>query len=334
MSSPIVQPSAFNASKITVSQPKALEAGGKMAYMGYGESRNLVLQTPSLQVPYGVKNSAEGEYARPGPPKYSVDLALRGYQDAGKVKAFHDALAALDEHMIKLAEQNTKLWFGKVLSREVIAAFYTPSLKFGRTKDGDPSPYPPTIKLQLKKKYGTEDFDCHFYDQSSKTDPNAKPLVGIPIEELLPKRSEVTALIQPGSVWFVNGKFGVSWKATQVRLDVTPEGSGAGYAFVDDEDDVAVRASGRSNTGGGSSRFSEPAEFSAPARAAAPAPTANPAPQAFEEDDDDEVPAPAQAQPQRQVVEEDDDEVAPPPVPKKATVTKKTVQTKLVTKAK
>ena len=329
MSSPIVQPSAFNASKITVSQPKALEAGGKMAYMGYGESRNLVLQTPSLQVPYGVKNSAEGEYARPGPPKFSVDLALRGYQDAGKVKAFHDALAALDEHMIKLAEQNTKLWFGKVLSREVIAAFYTPSLKFGRTKEGDPSPYPPTIKLQLKKKYGTEDFECHFYDQSSKTDPNAKPLVGIPIEELLPKRSEVTALIQPGSVWFVNGKFGVSWKATQVRLDVTPEGAGAGYAFVDDEDDVAVRASGRSNTGG-AARFSEPAEFAAPAARAAPAPqpTATPA---FEEDDD-ELPAPAQAQ--RQVVEEDEDEVAPPPVPKKATVTKKTVQTKLVTKAK
>jgi hypothetical protein len=327
MSSPIVQPSAFNASKITVSQPKALEAGGKMAYMGYGESRNLVLQTPSLQVPYGVKNSAEGEYARPGPPKFSVDLALRGYQDAGKVKAFHDALAALDEHMIKLAEQNTKLWFGKVLSREVIAAFYTPSLKFGRTKEGDPSPYPPTIKLQLKKKYGTEDFECHFYDQSSKTDPNAKPLVGIPIEELLPKRSEVTALIQPGSVWFVNGKFGVSWKATQVRLDVTPEGAGAGYAFVDDEDDVAVRASGRSTTGGGSA-FREPAEFSAPARAApAPAPTQP----AFEEDDDE---LPPQAQPQRQVVEEDEDEVAPPPVPKKATVTKKTVQTKLVTKAK
>jgi len=301
-----------------------------MAYMGYGESRNLVLQTPSLQVPYGVKNSAEGEYARPGPPKFSVDLALRGYQDAGKVKAFHDALAALDEHMIKLAEQNTKLWFGKVLSREVIAAFYTPSLKFGRTKEGDPSPYPPTIKLQLKKKYNTDDFECHFYDQSSKTDPNAKPLVGIPIEELLPKRSEVTALIQPGSVWFVNGKFGVSWKATQVRLDVTPEGAGAGYAFVDDEDDVAVRASGRSNTGG-AARFSEPAEFSAPARAApapAPQPTATPA---FEEDDD-ELPAPAQAQ--RQVVEEDEDEVAPPPVPKKATVTKKTVQTKLVAKAK
>jgi hypothetical protein len=349
MSSPIVQPSAFNAAKITVSQPKALEAGGKMAYMGYGESRNLVLQTPSLQVPYGVKNSAEGEYARPGPPKYSVDLALRGYQDAGKVKAFHDALAALDEHMIKLAEQNTKLWFGKVLSREVIAAFYTPSLKFGRTKEGDPSPYPPTVKVQLKKKYNTDDFECNFYDQSSKTDPNAKPLVGIPIEELLPKRSEVTALIQPGSVWFVNGKFGVSWKATQVRLDVTPEGAGAGYAFVDDEDDVPVRAAGRANTGGGSSRFTEPAEFSpaqqgstrhsapqsgefsAPARAAAPAPAAAANP-AFEEDDDDEVPAPAAVQ--RQIVEEDDDEVAPPPVPKKATVTKKTVQTKLVTKAK
>ncbi len=130
---------------------------------------------------------------------------------------------------------------------------------------------------------------------------------------------------------------------------MTPEGAGAGYAFVDDEDDVAVRASGRSNTGG-AARFSEPAEFSpaqqgstrhsapqsgefaAPAARAAPAPapqpTANPA---FEEDDD-ELPAPAQ--PQRQVVEEDEDEVAPPPVPKKATVTKKTVQTKLVAKAK
>jgi hypothetical protein len=49
----------------------------------------------------------------------------------------------------------------------------------------------------------------------------------------------VTSLIQCTSVWFAGSKFGLSWKAKQIRMDKVPE-SIRGYAFLDD-DDVPAR---------------------------------------------------------------------------------------------
>ena len=95
MSSPIVQPTAFSVSKVSISQPKVLESGGKMAYLNYGDARSLVIQTPSLPSPFGLS-----VFDKAGPPKYSIDLAFRGYQENPKVKSFFTALQSLDEFMI------------------------------------------------------------------------------------------------------------------------------------------------------------------------------------------------------------------------------------------
>ena len=158
MSSPIVQPSAFSVSKVSISAPKVLDSGGKMAYLNYGDARALVMQTPSLPSPFGLN-----VFDKAGPPKYSLDLALRGYQENPKVKALYNALHALDEHMIDLGVKNSKLWFKSEMKRDVVAAFYTPIVKFGKDKEGNQTPYPPNIKLQLKRTRDGGDFECdHF----------------------------------------------------------------------------------------------------------------------------------------------------------------------------
>ena len=300
MSSSIVQPSAFSVSKVSISAPKVLDSGGKLAYLNYGDARSLVVQTPSLQSPFGLN-----VFDKNGPPKYSLDLALRGYNGASpnpKVKSFYDALSSLDEHMIDLGVKNSKLWFKADMKREVVQAFYTPTVKFGRDKDGNQTPYPPNVKLQLRRTRDGAGFESEFYDEKSKSNPNAKPIKDIPVEEMLVKKVEVTALMQCTGVWFAGGKYGLSWKAVQVRLDSVPSGL-RGNAFVNDED----------------------GEFSAPA------PRGN----TLVDDEDDEEAAPARAPatqpaPATQAdAEEEDEEVAPAPVPKKKVVTvKKATSTK------
>jgi len=300
MSSSVVQPSAFSTSKVSISQPKVLESGGKLAYMNYGDSRALIMQTPSLPSPFGLN-----VFDKNGPPKYSLDLAMRGYNGASpnpKVKAFFDALSALDEYMIDQGVKNSKLWFKSEMKREVVEAFYTPSVKFGRDKEGNQTPYPPNVKLQLRRRRDHDEFETDFYDEKSKTDPNAKPLKGIPIEEMLVKKVEVTALMQCTGVWFAGGKFGLSWKAVQVRLDSVPAGL-RGPAFQEDD-----------------AGFTEPAELASPPaaapRRAASSLAASPAAAApAVEDEEEEETAP----------QEEEEEVAPPPVPKKTVVTKKKV---------
>ena len=293
MSSPIVQPSTFSVSKVSISTPKVLDSGAKLAYVNYGDARSLVIQTPSLPSPFGLN-----VFDKNGPPKYSLDLALRGYNGATpnpKVKAFYDALSALDEHMIDLGVKNSRLWFKSDMKREIVQAFYTPCVKFGRDKEGNQTPYPPNVKLQLRRTRDGAGFETEFYDEKSKTNPNAKPLKDVPVEEMLVKKVEVTALMQCTGVWFAGGKYGLSWKAVQVRLDSVPAGL-RGNAFVDDEEFSERRG-----------QLEEDEEDEAVAAPSAPtyASTLARAPT-----------APAAA-------EEDDEEVAPAPVPKKTMTVKK-----------
>ena len=298
MSSPIVQPSSFNVTKVSIGQPKTMDSGGKMAFLNYGDARSLVMQTPSLPSPFGLS-----VFDKAGPPKYSVDLAMRGYQgDNVKVKAFHDALHSLDEFMIDQGVKNSKLWFKADMKRDVVTAFYTPCVRFGKDKEGNQTSYPPNIKVQMKRNRDNSDFECQFYDLKSKGDPHAQALKGIPIEEMLVKKVEVTALIQCTGVWFAGGKFGVSWKAVQMRLDSVPAGMN-GYSFEEDGD-ADMDAS----------------EFSSPA-----------AKPALVEDDEEEAPV-AQQKHQQVVDSEEEEEEAPPPVPKKTVATVKKVVSKVAKK--
>jgi hypothetical protein len=313
MSSTVVQSTEFDTAQISFSQVKILDSGGKQAYLNYG-GRSLTMQTASMAVPYGMNT-----FDKAGPPKFSVDLSFRGYEDGSnkKIKAFYDAMTALDEFMIDQGVKNSQAWFKSKLSRDVVQAFYTPIVRIPKDANGNPKPYPPTLKVSLKKRNGSENFDVQAYDDQKR------PYEGVPLEDLLVKGAQVTALIQCTGVWFAGSKFGLSWKAVQVRVDRLPE-SIRGFAFAED-DDVPSSA--------------QPTRR-APASAPAPAP-------AVEEDeeeqvDDEEVfsapapaPAPAVAKksvlaavapaPAPKTMDEEGEDVEPVAVPKKAVVTKKKV---------
>jgi hypothetical protein len=292
---------------VTFSPVKTLESGGKQAYLNY-DGRPLVMQVGPLETPFGMS-----VFDKAGPPKYSVDLKLRGYDDAAanpKTAATYNSLHGLDEYMLEQGVKNSTAWFKGQKSREVLSELYTPTVKFSKDAEGNVKPYPPTLKVSLKQRDGK--FETAVYDSEKR------PLTDIPLEDVLVKGAMLTVLMQCTGVWFAGGKFGLSWKAIQIRADKVPD-SIRGFAFLDEGE--------------------EPAAAAAPRRAAAPpapAPAAKPPANSFaalHDDEEDEVnddealaapakPAAAAAAP----AEEEDDEEAPVPVPaKKTTVTKKKV---------
>jgi len=232
MSKLIVKVSDFSVSNLSIGPMKSLESGGKMAslFYKYGDnsSSTLTTQVGSLSLPYGMNI-----FDKAGPVKYSMDLSLRGYDDNPKTKSIYDAFNAIDEWMIDQGVKNSKAWFKADLSRDVVKAFYTPMVKVAKDAEGNPKPYPPTFKVNLQKV--NDQFDVKVYDDQ------ARPYEGVPLEDLLVKGAQVTTLIQCTSVWFAGSKFGLSWKAKQIRMDRVPE-SIRGYAFLDD-DDVSARPS-------------------------------------------------------------------------------------------
>jgi len=166
-------------------------------------------------------------FDKAGPPKYSVDLSLRGYDENPKVKQVYEMFTALDEYMIDQGVANSKTWFKAQLTRDVVKAFYTPLVRWSKDAEGNVKPYPPTLKVQLKQRDGK--FDVTLFDE------NKNELKGVPLDELLVKGSQVTSVIQCTSLWFAGSKFGLSWKALQIRMDKMPDNI-RGYAFQDDDD--------------------------------------------------------------------------------------------------
>lgn len=327
MSKLIVKVSDFTTSNLSVGQVKSLESGGKMASLSYNNSP-LITQVGPLTLPYGMN-----VFDKAGPIKYSMDLSLRGYQEDENVKAVYDTFAALDEWMIDQGVKNSKAWFKADLKHEVVRAFYTPMVKVAKDADGNPKPYPPTIKINLKKDRNNADaWEVKVYE---RVDGDVRKVEGVPLEDLLMKGAQITTLIQCTSVWFAGSKFGLSWKANQIRMEKVPD-TIRGYAMIDDGP-VAPAAASRS-TGR--------APAAAPAPAPAPAAKFTAVDDEVEDDDAFDAPAPPPAvkkqsvltammpsasQPVTAITDDDAEDHEPVAAPKKTTTTVKKVA-KLVKK--
>jgi hypothetical protein len=203
-------------------------------------------------------------------------------------------------------------------------------VRISKDANGNPKPYPPTFKVSLKQRRGSEAFEVQVYDENKQPylDGEGNPA---PVSNVLVKGAQVTCLIQCTGVWFAGtSKYGLSWKVVQIRTDSIPESmNGCGFADEDEDGDVPSK----------------------PVRRSQPAPSSMPALEDDEEVDDDEAfsapvpapvakkqsvlaavaaPAPVAVAPVAVSMDDEADDVEPVPVPKKKIVTAK----KIVAKAK
>ena len=293
--SSIVYPSTFQCKSITISAPRTLASGAKQAYLNYGGER-LVLQTAvAMSSPFGL-NSFQSQNG----VEYSVDLSFRGQDNRPELQEFKKVLEQMDALMIEEGVKNSKAWFKADLNKEVIKAFYTPSLKISKDKEGNALSYPPNIKVKLPKRNG--EWDTKFYDL------NGTPYKGVPVEDLIVKGTQITAIMECGGVWFAGSKFGLTWRAKQIAIHKLPEKM-SDFAFKglasappqeEDEDKQEV---------------DDEAVFQPKAAQAASKPSAVAAmmPQQQEEDEVDD---------------EDGDDIEPVPVPRKTVIKKKVITAK------
>jgi len=204
--------------------------------------------------------------------------------------------------MINEGVKNSKAWFKADLNKEVIKAFYTPTLKYSKDKEGNVLSYPPNMKVKLPKRNG--EWDTKFYDLKGT------PYKGVPVEDLIVKGTQITAIIECGGVWFAGSKFGLTWRAKQIAIHKLPEkmndfafkGLGSAPPPQEEEEDEDEK-----NEIDDDAAFSQPA--SKPSVVAAMMPQAHASQPAASQSVDDE----------------DADDVEPVPVPRKTVVKKKVI---------
>jgi hypothetical protein len=300
MSSSVVYPSSFNSKNIAISAPKNLPSGAKQAYLNYGGERLIMQTAVAMSVPFGL-NVAD----KYGPAEYSVEVSFRGHEQRPEVKEFMEVISSIDEALINEGVKNSKTWFKGDLGRDVVKAFYTPSLKYSKDKEGNVLSYPPNLKLKLRKI--NNDFETKFYDL------NGNPYKGIPVEDLLVKGVQVTAIIECAGVWFAGSKFGLTWRAKQIAIHKLPEkiadfafkGLGSVKPPVEDIED---------EEGEEDNEVEDDAAFRAPPSKSSAVSAVMPQPRAA-------------AQPAT-VDDEEGDDLEPVPAPKKTIIKKKIVTKK------
>jgi len=242
MAGKVLKASEVKVNSITFSEPKKLPNGGNMIYVNGFDS--LYVQTPKVNVLWDTKFYA-GD--KDGSGKYSVQFSLTDMENNSTMKSFNDMMTEMDLHIVERAYDNRKDWFGAKFnktSKETIESLYTPMIKIHTDKEtGDPSGrFPPCFGFKIAKYDNVH--QCKVYDSERKLfnidNSNENDFKSLE-EEVLVKGASMNVVLKCNGIWVINGKFGCTWRAEQIKVKV-PEKAISGYAFRDDDDDMEVKS--------------------------------------------------------------------------------------------
>ena len=137
-------------------------------------------------------------YTRIGATKYNIDFAMKGWDEPDNfVKKFYECMREIEDKVIHaVSEQSAKI-FNKYMTFEELKPMFNSNIK--ESPDREPKfrvKVDSTIDGKIKP---------HVYNEEKK------PMVD-DIKNGLYSRNSGTAIVEMNSVYFLNRKFGVSWK--------------------------------------------------------------------------------------------------------------------------
>lgn len=269
---PTVLGKNLDTAKITISELKSTKSAAKQAYVNYAGDRLVIQSAREMRTPFGFNVWGEG-----ASKKTTVSLSFEGMDTNPALKEFYDAMHRLDEFMIDQGVKNCQEWFGKKMSRELVADKYKGIIKASRDDK-----YAPTIKATIgerRDKDGnpTGGFNADLIDsQRNKINDD--------FDKVLVRNSTLTALMDVGGMWLSSVGYGLTLRLKSAMVHSSP--SSTSSDFLEDDEDCGS---------GGDSYLPEDAGLAPPSVVAAVMPTA-PAPvDDDEEEDEEEAPKPKPA---------------------------------------
>ena len=211
--------------------------GAKSCYVNYNGG-NLMLELPWMQS-FGIRQPPAEYRDENAPPKYTMEFTLKGYGgDNPEVKALYDCMMDIRDRLVDDSVANSMQWHKKKsLTPEAVDMILNPLVKMSDT-------YDPSFKVKVP--YWEGEWKCDVFKSGTR-----KPLEG-DLSEQVCGRIEARAIVQCAGLWFVGGKFGVSWKLKQMEYRTFEQGLPSGtYAFRDPTpisnvaDDDVVKVDGK-----------------------------------------------------------------------------------------
>jgi hypothetical protein len=222
---------------INLGTPKVNASGGKNIPIFNKLARNgLKVETPMMTT-WGVN---ENDYDGTGKKSYNMSLQFPSGEYAREdTSAFLENIKKMEGYVNEQACANSKAWFGKVQSKEVVEAFWTPMLRYPKDKaTGEPDmTKSPTFRIKIP--FWEGQFKCEIYNVHREL---IFPKEGVDIMDVIPKGSEVKIMLQCGGIWFAGGKFGITWKPYQIIVKPKQQLTPGVCHMVISEGDLKVKA--------------------------------------------------------------------------------------------
>jgi len=151
-------------------------------------------QIPRMYMPFGIS----GFTPEVGPIKYNIDFAMKGYDEEGNyVKKFYEILTQLENKVIEAVSEQSEDIFGKKMSIDELKPMFNSNIKESPDRE-------PKFRVKVDSTIDGK-VKSHVYDE------NKNGLID-DIENGLYARQSGTAVVEMNSVYFLNKKFGISWK--------------------------------------------------------------------------------------------------------------------------
>ena len=232
MSDTIIDGTQFNVNDIMYTSPKANPQGGKSVnVLNKHTKTSLRLSTP-LMLTWGASDYVD-EKTGQGNGKFEMSLQFPSEEyKTEDTDVFFSNMLAFQNKVKADALEKSKEWFGKVhKSADIIDELFSPMLKYPNQKGTREPDYTkqPALKIKIRRWEGV--WKCEIYDEDneplfpSSSNSNSSPL------DYLKKGTNVALIIQFAGIWFVNGKFSISWNLVQAVVQ-KPRATLTGRCYI------------------------------------------------------------------------------------------------------
>jgi hypothetical protein len=224
----VLTASTFNIDAIIFGKHKPNTNGGYNIDITLGNgTEEILIQTPKMKTPFGISID------KTNPFKKSLDVSFQGIESNPAMKSFREMVENIDSLAVDYALKNSKTFFKKDLSRDIVREYYNSGIKLSAKEQ-----YSDTFKMRLlflkpnpEKGYPNGKFTTTFWDPKGAEQNDG----------FLDKWDSVRCLIKPQMLWVANKGFGIQWVCTQVC--VYKQQKISGFAFKkteDDEDEIEI----------------------------------------------------------------------------------------------
>jgi len=232
MADTIIDGTKFNTNNIMYTSPKANPQGGKSVNILNKQTKTgLRLSTP-LMMTWGASDFVD-EKTGVGNGKFDMSLQFPSEEyKTEESSLFLKNMQAFQDKVKADALVYSKEWFGKVhKSADIIDELFSPMLKYPNLKGTREPDYSKQPALKIKVPLWDGVWKCEIYDEEGeKLFPSSSNESITPLD-YLKKGANIAVLIQFGGIWFVNGKFSISWKLLQAVVQ-KPRPTLSGQCFI------------------------------------------------------------------------------------------------------